>query len=79
MIKVFRGSSCVRCQHFLGFKQDEGVEETERAHCAAFDAIPAEIWAGIDSHEAPHLGDRGIQFLPKEPSASQAIAAGRVA
>lgn len=41
-----------RCRHFLGVRQDNAEEETERFHCAAYPdgPIPNEIAYGTDRH-----------------------------
>ena len=51
------------CRWFLGVKQDDESEETERVVCEAFpDGIPAEIAYGDNPHLKPYPGDNGIQF-----------------
>lgn len=48
-----------RCKHFVGVKQDEDGEASERVVCAAFpDRIPDEISYGANLHLTP-LPDQG--------------------
>ena len=52
-----------KCKHFLGIKQDNKKEETERYVCKAFpDRIPPEISYGDNLHTDPFPGDNGIQY-----------------
>jgi hypothetical protein len=51
------------CKHFIGVKQDEDGELSERVVCKAFpDGIPDEIAYGTNLHLKPFPGDNGIQF-----------------
>lgn len=46
-----------RCKHFIGVKQDNEEEETERVVCQAFpDGIPEEIAFGDNPHLTPLEG-----------------------
>ena len=43
-----------KCRHFVGVKQDNEDEETERIVCKAFpDGIPEKIAYGTNQHEKP--------------------------
>lgn len=49
---------CTFCKHLFAGNVAAGTA----AQCAAFDAIPDEIWNGQNDHRAPYPGDRGVQF-----------------
>jgi len=52
-----------KCRHFLGVKQDNEEEETERVVCKAFpDRIPEEIAYGENLHSEP-LPDQGNDII----------------
>ena len=52
-----------KCKHFIGIKQPDGTELSERYVCKAFPkGIPAEIYLGENLHLEPVKGDNGIQF-----------------
>lgn len=43
-----------KCKHFLGVKNDDDTEETERNYCEAFpDGIPHKIAYGRNKHDKP--------------------------
>lgn len=51
------------CVHFLGVKQDNMQESTERVICEAFrDGIPNDIAYGKNLHLGSVPGDNGIHF-----------------
>lgn len=55
-----------RCKHFLGVKQDNEEEETERVVCEAFpDGIPEEIAYGDNLHLKP-LEGQGNEIVYEE-------------
>jgi hypothetical protein len=54
-----------KCKHFIGIKQDNGNESTERPVCKAFpDGIPDDIAYGDNPHTTPYPGDGGVRFEP---------------
>ena len=51
------------CIHYLGVKQDDERESTERHICKAFpNKIPTDIVIGKNLHTKPVDGDNGIQY-----------------
>lgn len=51
------------CVHYLGIRQDNEQEETERVVCTAFpDKIPDEIAYGPNLHLKAFPGDHGIVY-----------------
>ena len=47
------------CHHYIGIKQDNEEEETERHVCRAFpNGIPEVITYGKDLHEKPLVGQK---------------------
>jgi len=52
-----------KCKHYIGIRQKDGTEATERPVCNAFpEEIPEEIAYGDNPHTEPHPGDHGIQY-----------------
>ena len=52
-----------KCKHYIGVKQPDGTEVTERQVCKAFpDRIPDHIAYGQNPHLRPYPGDHGIVF-----------------
>jgi len=52
-----------KCKHFIGVKQPDGTEMSERVYCKAFpDGIPYDIAYGDNRHTEPYKGDHGIQY-----------------
>ena len=48
-----------KCKHFIGVKQDNEEETTERVVCKAFpDGIPDEIAYGKNKHSKPIRGQK---------------------
>jgi hypothetical protein len=55
------------CKHFIGVKQDNEDEETERVVCKAFpDGIPSEIAYGDNLHLVPLHGQKNKIIFEKE-------------
>jgi hypothetical protein len=48
--------SCTKCKNYI-----------RKTECAAFAAIPEEIWLGEHDHRQPYPGDNGIRFEPVKP------------
>ena len=60
---------CLRCQHFLGIREDyfvKGTAPLKSYHCHAFPIeIPREILSGETEHFINFHGDQNLQFRPK--------------